>query len=101
MNDLSDLRDNSIAKKLSLHTLIPQLTSKTLRFYIGNHDTMVGTSQCFHFIKDLTEAVYNTGNRSLPIELMISPSVGYKGHGTLPPIFENGSQWLRALMIED
>ena len=94
MNDFSDLRSNPIAQNLSLSNLIPKLTDKTLRFYIGNHDSMVDTAFCFNFIKDLTEASFNANHRSPPIELIIFPSIGHKGHGTPPHIFSNGAQWV-------
>lgn len=80
---------------LSLHQIVPSLANKQVRFYIGNRDLSVGTNACYHFIHQLTEISYHAGHRSPPIELIITPSVGYKGHGTLPPIFEAGTKWIK------
>ena len=74
--------------------LIPLLTNRSLRFYIGNLDTRVGTSHCFHFVEKLSQAAYLQGIRSPPIELIITPSIGRDGHGTSQQIFEQGGKWL-------
>jgi hypothetical protein len=86
--------DQSLIKPLALVEVIDQLTDKKLKFYIGNRDLRVGTEDCFQFIKDLTEQAYQKGVRSPPVELVINPSVGHKGHGTLPSVFEDGIDWL-------
>lgn len=83
-------------ESLNLEFLIPKLIGKSLRFYIGNHDTRVGTDSCFRFIKSLADYSFTNGIRSPPVELIISPSVGHKGHGTLPPIFQAGADWILA-----
>lgn len=79
---------------LSLETIAPALVGKNLRFYIGNRDTRVGTAKCFSFIHHLTELSWHAGHRSPPVELILYPSFGYKGHGTSPQIFEDGIKWL-------
>lgn len=79
---------------LSLQALIPELTDKTMRFYIGNYDTLVSTKRCFSFIHELTESCYQKNRRFPPIELVIYPSIGHKGHGTPQEIFLVGSEWL-------
>ncbi|QLH36137.1 MAG: hypothetical protein HWD61_08375 [Parachlamydiaceae bacterium] len=68
----------------AIDTLIPKLVNHQVRFYIGNHDLRVGTEASFIFIHKLADAAYQHGHRSPPMELIISPSIGYKGHGTLP-----------------
>lgn len=78
----------------NLAHLIPQLVHHKLRFYIGNRDERVSTESCFEFIHQLSESAYQAGYRSPPVELIISPSVGHKGHGTLPPTFTDGGQWI-------
>lgn len=86
--------EHPLIKDLSLFNLIDKLIDKRLRFYIGNRDTRVGTERCFAFIHALTEACYVHKHRSPPIELIIYPSVGFKGHGTPPHIFHDGTNWL-------
>jgi len=80
---------------LDLKDLIPQLVNKQVRFYIGNRDLRVSTQACFEFVDQLADASYRHGHRSPPIELMISPSVGFKGHGTLPHLFQDGINWIK------
>lgn len=82
-------------EKVALTSLVENLTSTNLRFYIGNHDTRVGTEHCFSFIYTLTQAAFEKGIRSPPIELIIYPSIGYKGHGTPSHIFFDGADWLK------
>lgn len=74
--------------------LTHKLIKKRVRFYIGNHDTRVGTTSCFNFIENLAAESYEKGIRSPEVELIISPSVGANGHGTLPPIFQDGANWI-------
>ena len=74
--------------------LIPKLSDRTLRFYIGNRDQRVSTSRCFHFIEQLAEASFQSNVRSPPIELFVTPSIGYQGHGTSKSIFEEGARFL-------
>lgn len=83
------------AKSFDLVNLTDKLVGRDVRFYIGNRDMRVGTSACYEFIEKLSDISYAKGHRSPPIELMISPSVGYRGHGTLPHTFEEGANWLR------
>lgn len=78
----------------NLSHLTDQLSDRTLRFYIGNHDVLVGTANCFHFISTLADNAYNKKIRSPPIELIIGPSIGHKGHGTSPEAFRSGADWL-------
>lgn len=94
VKDLNNILNPQILKHFSLETLIPQLIDKTLRFYIGNHDSLVSTSHCFSFIHNLTEYAYRQKHRFPPVELIIYPSIGHKGHGTPPEIFLAGSSWM-------
>jgi predicted esterase len=94
ITDLKKIADPRALSSYSLEALIPKLVNKTLRFYIGNHDTLVSTSLCFSFIQALTEYAYQQKHRFPPIELMIYPSIGHKGHGTPPEIFQDGASWL-------
>jgi len=85
--------------QISLTAIVDGLIHTRLRFYIGNHDTRVGTTACFHFINTLTVAAFNQGIRSPAVELIIYPSIGYKGHGTPPSIFQDGAEWIKRQII--
>lgn len=77
-----------------LKSLIPHLIGKKLRFYIGNHDTRVGTANCFQFIEALAEASFQNRISSSDVELIIGPSIGHQGHGTSKEIFTKGADWM-------
>jgi len=81
--------------------VVPHLISKNVRFYIGNHDTRVGTDNCYQFIRHLTQTALAQGMRSSLAELTIYSSVGYKGHGTPSSIFKEGAQWLAQILHGD
>jgi esterase FrsA len=76
-----------------IHVITP-LSEKTIRCYIGNRDTRVGTRNCFDLITLLAESAYQKRHLSPPIELLISPSIGHHGHGTKKDIFHHGARWL-------
>lgn len=86
-------------ERILLTSLVDQLVHTKLRFYIGNHDTRVSTDACYQFIRTLTDAAFAKGIRSPHVELMIYPSIGYKGHGTPPSIFEEGADWIKRQLI--
>jgi hypothetical protein len=85
---------------LNLLSSSDQLIQKPLRFYIGNHDTRVGTKPCFEFITSLVETSFAKGIRSPPIELIIYPSIGHRGHGTPSSIFQDGANWAKTKLIK-
>ena len=86
--------DYPLHHQLDLLNFVEQLAGKTVRYHVGNRDTCIGTADCFNFIHKLTEVAYTHHHRSPPIELIIYPSVGHKGHGTPPYIFQAGADWL-------
>lgn len=90
-----------LAKQLSLTNQVEALVGKTVRFYIGNRDIWVSTDACYRFIRELTEASHERRHRGLPIELILFPSVGHRGHGTPPHIFRSGSDWLITLFASN
>ncbi|MCH9634402.1 MAG: hypothetical protein S4CHLAM7_11510 [Chlamydiae bacterium] len=104
VTDLSFLsefnNDSPLLEKLSLHHLYDQLVGKTLRYYIGNRDLKVGTKESFEFTQKLTEIAYNQRVRSPEVELIISPSTGHFGHGTLPGTFHSAACWLKKKIVE-
>jgi predicted esterase len=92
--DHPELRRRS--SELDLVKLVDRLTHvRHFRFYIGNLDTRVGTDACYHFIRRLAEAGHAKQARHQKVELFITHSIGHKGHGTDPHIFEEGSSWLK------
>lgn len=87
------------AKNLDLETLIPTLYNRSIRFYIGNQDSRVGTEQTFSFIYKLAAEAHKKRIRSSPIELFIGPSIGYQGHGTSPETFKTGAEWIKGALL--
>lgn len=98
---LEEMHSHSIdsLERISLISLVDQLVHTQLRFYIGNRDTRVSTEACYQFIRALTEAAFTQGIRSPQVELIVYPSIGYKGHGTPPSIFEEGAEWIKRQLI--
>ncbi len=89
------------ARHLDLETLIPNLYNRAIRFYIGNHDVRVGTEHAFSFISKLAAEAHKHGIHSSPIELLIGPSIGYRGHGTSPEIFKAGAEWIKGALLNE
>jgi esterase FrsA len=92
--EFRELHSTNLAS-LSLQAIVNHLIHTHVRFYIGNHDTRVGTDACFAFIHKLSQTAFAHRIRSPHVELFITPSVGHKGHGTLPRIFLDGANWIR------
>ncbi|MDN3505846.1 MAG: prolyl oligopeptidase family serine peptidase [Simkaniaceae bacterium] len=82
------------AKDYSLFNHIDTLCKKSIRFYMGNRDTRVGTDKCYELALQLANRAYEKGSRSPPIELIVAPSIGHMGHGTPKATFEAGADWL-------
>lgn len=100
INYLHEFKDTSSAS-LDLIHLVDKLIEKKVKFYIGNRDSRVGTAESFRFIEALTEASYQAGHRSPPVEMLISPSIGHKGHGTPPHIFRDGIEWMKKQLMPE
>lgn len=98
---LKDFEDScNPIEKINLEFLTKQLLHTQLRFYIGNNDERVSTDACYNFIKKLTQTFIGNGVRTAPVEMMISPSIGQKGHGTSPSIFKEGAEWLSKQILK-
>jgi pimeloyl-ACP methyl ester carboxylesterase len=91
---IDDIEDKYLLARYSLENLIPELIGKSIRFYIGNYDTLVSTPHCFSFIHELSKKSYLQKRRFPQVELIIYPSIGHRGHGTPPEIFKNGAYWM-------
>ena len=94
IKDFNDFADMPLLATSALENFVSELGHVNLRFYIGNHDTLVNTSACFFFIQRLTKFGYALKRKFPPVELIIYPSIGHKGHGTPPEIFRDGADWL-------
>jgi hypothetical protein len=92
--EFQELNQDPLVKALKLEHCIPSLIDRTLRYYIGNHDTRVSTRRCFDFVEKLAQTAFDSMIRSPQIELMISPSIGRDGHGTAKEVFHDGAQWV-------
>ncbi len=90
-----ELHNAPLLEQLSIFRLKEQLKNTAIRYYIGNRDTMVQTTACYEFVRELTDFVYDSGTRSPQVELILSPSIGYKGHGTSQEKFEDGAHWIK------
>lgn len=88
----------SMLDALNLNNLAGALANRKVRFYIGNHDTRVGTKHCFDFFSNLVQKAVEKKIRPIPMELIIKPSIGHEGHGTSPEIFQEGANWLGKIM---
>lgn len=93
--DFSEMDEMLGLPKISLLSLKDPLSAKKIRFYIGNNDTRVGVKACFQFVEELTQKALENKIRTPAIEMMIKPSIGYKGHGTAPETFKEGIEWLK------
>lgn len=88
-------------ERWDLTYLADKIYNRNVRFYIGNRDTRVGTESCCQFISALSNTAFENKISSSPIELIIGPSIGHKGHGTSPEIFQQGALWLEKKLLGD
>jgi hypothetical protein len=83
----------------NLTHLAEKIYNRNVRCYIGNRDVRVGTGACCDFISALANTAFEQKISSSPIELIIGPSHGHKGHGTSPAIFRQGAAWLEKKLL--
>ena len=97
---LDDVSDSPMKQVIlsDLKNYADRLSNKKVKVYIGNNDTRVSTSSCYGFIEALTHSAVSHKHRPPPIEMVIYPSIGHKGHGTPKHIFESGAEWLAAIL---
>ncbi|MEX0962139.1 MAG: alpha/beta hydrolase [Simkaniaceae bacterium] len=93
--EFQDLQENPLLESLDLFKYLEALYNKNIRFYIGNRDKRVDTNLSCQFIQDLSDLAYTHRIRSAPLELILSPSIGYMGHGTSFETFNLGTKWLK------
>jgi len=86
----------------NLVAIIPSLLHvQNFRFYMGNHDTCVGTDACYDFIRKYVLKAYEERARHCKIELYITPSIGRDGHGTSLSTFQEGSLWIKKHLLNE
>jgi predicted esterase len=88
------LKTNSLAKQLNLINSAPKLIHKKICFYMGNRDQRVSTEESTKLVKEISNQAYQKRIRSPQVSLMITPSIGYLGHGTSPSSFYSGTQFI-------
>lgn len=93
--------DHPLIASYALLSKVDALVDRKLIYYIGNHDTRVGTERCFDFIQSLTNRAYERGNRSPEVKMVVFPSIGHKGHGTPPEVFTAGAHWLLTALLQN
>lgn len=93
LSEFASIKDNLLIQSLHPNKLSSSLIEKEIRMYIGNNDTRVGTQNAFSFIEKLNEAA-SINKKKSSAELIVHPSIGYKGHGTEQKTFKEGCQWL-------
>lgn len=98
LKEFASLKNNDLAHSFDLAHLAPRLFNRHTRLYIGNHDTRVGTRDCFDFAMALVEQ--KKTHHPPQVEMIITPSLGRDGHGTAPEIFQQGSAWLTSSLIK-
>ncbi len=62
IKEFAHMEENGLANRLDLIHLSSSLADRPVRLYIGNHDTRVGTRECFDFALSLVEHK-TVGNR--------------------------------------
>lgn len=96
--EFENIAENPLLKKWSLMRQTENLSHKRMRFYIGNNDTRVDTDACYSLLRAIVKKAKVMGVRTAHTEMIMTPSVGFKGHGTLPHVFEDGINWIKSCL---
>lgn len=95
LEEFQPLIKHPIVQSWNLSSYLDQLVGKKFYFSIGNRDQRVDTHTCFGFFEELVNISYQKGLRTPPVEMVLTPSIGFKGHGTSPSAFKSGIDWLK------
>lgn len=98
LEGFGSLTENPVLQKWALPLFAETLAHKKLRYYIGNYDTRVDTDACYTLIRHIVRKGKAANIRTINAEMFIYPSVGHKGHGTPPHIFDEGISWLKGFL---
>ena len=96
---LQEFHDLSLPPSLDLSHHLDSLSSKTLRYYIGNRDLRVGTEAAFQLVTSLANYAHKHRKRDGIFELILVQSIGAQGHGTALDVFQQGSDWLARCLL--
>ncbi len=99
LHEFTSIQDAPAIRSLNVMHLKQNLWDRSIRFHIGNHDTLVDTKACFHFVMNLVEEAAHHNLRSPQIELFLHPSMGHKGHGTPMDVFKKGADWISSCLL--
>jgi hypothetical protein len=98
--EFPSINSSSLLQKLSVENFLnDKLLSKTIKFYIGNNDTKVGTATTLKIFNLIIEKAQTAKVKSITTELTLYPSIGAYGHGTPNYIFEKGAAHLKDLIL--
>lgn len=92
--ELQSCSQMQLLEEMDIAHSIPFLLDRSVRFYIGNCDKRVDTRSCFAFIEKLATEMDAMHIRPAQAELIITPSIGFQGHGTSPHTFHDGAEWI-------
>lgn len=84
---------HSVFKKWNLIEHLDELLHKKIRLYIGNLDERVQTDYAYELIRGLAKKAHEEKMRHFEYELVITPSIGHRGHGTTKQTFTEGALW--------
>lgn len=92
--EFQDIKNTNIVNGLNYKNITNNLPEKNIRLYLGNQDTRVGTENGFLLINEISTIALKEKKKPPQAELIITPSIGYMGHGTTPETFKNGAEWI-------
>ena len=98
VKELQPFKGSTVLQKYALKEKVPSLLETSIRLFLGNHDTRVGSEKGFSFLQSLVKEAVQKKLRKFPFELEYYPSVGHLGHGTPPYIFQKGANWIETCM---
>ena len=90
----AELSNSTLAQSLDLLHLKEKLTHKHICYYTGNNDQMTGTLPVMELVKSISHCAHLQRIRSPDIQLIVTPSIGHKGHGTAPHVFYSGTEYI-------
>ena len=96
--EFAALHDDPRVQALDAGHLGHALMHHQLRFYIGNHDSVVNTRSCFDCAMSIVDSAVNHQVRSPKVEFFLYPSIGHRGHGTPPEVFRQGADWIASCL---
>ncbi len=101
LGEFAELKDNQLARSLSLANIAEKLVGRPLWVSIGNNDARVGTDKAIEFTRKVVAASVagkkSTGSEFIDVELHVMP---WPGHGRPVSAHDGAAAWLLARMGE-